>query len=110
MALAIYVLLSTAMYYLGSRALITEPIWKLYPSAFARFMDCAACTGFWWGLIWAVVVGQSFQVNVGPFPAQHVATPPLVGLCMLVLVPIAAAAMHRGLEILGVAVIEDDSQ
>lgn len=108
MIILLYALLSAAMFYLGSRAKITEAIWSLYPQSFARFMDCAACTGFWWGLIWHVVIGARFEIDLGPMPAGHVATPLIAGLCTLVLTPIVAAMMHYGLAVLGSAVPAED--
>lgn len=102
--LGFYALICAAMFYLGSRALITESLWRLYPAWLARFMDCAACTGFWWGLIWSIVLGQTFQINVGSLPWWHIATPLVVGLCMIVLTPIAAGLMQYGFDLLGVTV------
>lgn len=101
MNLILYALLSAAMFYLGSRALITRAIWSRYPQRVAQFMDCAACTGFWWGTIWALIIGRYFELDAGPLPALHPATPALVGLCMVVLTPLSAAAMQWGLDYLG---------
>jgi hypothetical protein len=106
--LFLYVLLSAAMFYLGSRAKITEALWSQYPRAVAAFMDCAACTGFWWGTIWHCTIGRPFGVDVFVLPAQHPATPALVGLCTLVLTPIAAAAMHYALMMLGSVPLPED--
>lgn len=108
MIILLYALFSTSMFYLGSRALITEALWTLYPPRFARLMDCAACTGFWWGLIAHVAIGRTFGVDVGPLPADHVATPLVAGLAMLVLTPILAACMHLGLKVLG-SVVDPDA-
>jgi apolipoprotein N-acyltransferase len=48
----IYPVLTASLWYLFSRAKITEPIWSSYGDGdFAYMMDCAACAGFWWGLV-----------------------------------------------------------
>jgi hypothetical protein len=107
--LILYAILSTAMFYLGSRALITEGVWRYYPPRLARFMDCAACTGFWWGMIWHVVIGCPFELDITPIPPEPVAGPLVAGLCMLVLTPIVAALMQVALERLGTVVDDSDA-
>jgi len=101
MPLIIYSLLCAAMFYLGSRAVVTSFLWSRYPKKLARFMDCAACTGFWWGLFWSVVV---------PFDILGLAagwmTSGVIGLCMLVLTPIAAGLMQVALDHLGSVQVE----
>ena len=104
--LLVYALLTTSLYYLGSRATLTEPLWSRYPAALARFFDCSACAGTWYGL--AVGIAAS---TVGP------ATPPgllsesyspiVVALCSMVWTPILAGFMQAGFERLGSAVPED---
>ena len=42
--------LTAVFYYLSARATITEPLWRRYPPALDRFLSCAACSGFWYGL------------------------------------------------------------
>lgn len=108
-ALILYPLLSTALYYLGSRALITEAIWRRYPPELARFADCAACTGFWWGLILALTLGQHEHMDFLSLSHDDLVTPIVVAFCSLVWTPIVAGLMQRGLDFLGVAVtqIED---
>lgn len=100
-----YPLITAALFYLGSRAKITEAIWSRYPAPFARFMDCAACTGFWYGVI------VQFIAGLGPrhlgflgFEASDPMTPIIVGLCSLVWTPVFAALMMLGLDHLGTAV------
>src|SRR5690349_20665022 len=100
-ALVIYSLLSAALYYLGSRALITRALWSRYPRRIAGFMGCAACVGFWWGLILAMTLGRDTGIDVGPFQALDPKTPILVGLCMITLNPVTAAIMQWGLDHLG---------
>lgn len=110
MTLLLYTLLSSAFFYLGSRALVTRWLWSRYPASFAIFADCAACTGFWFGLILALTLGRHQNLSVFELSADAWLTPPIVGLCMLVLTPIAAGLMQRGLDSLGSAVPADDQQ
>jgi hypothetical protein len=98
--LAIYALISTALFYLGSRALITRALWEAYPPWLTKLMDCPACVGFWWGMIMHLV-SRRLDLDVGPLPIEHPASPVLVGLCMLVLTPIVAGFMQHGLDLVG---------
>lgn len=104
MILGLYTLLATALFYLGSRAKITSWLWSRYPHDFASFMDCSACTGFWWGFFAHLTIGVYYDCAIGPMPANHPATPIVVGLCTLVLTPMVAGLMQRGLELTGSAV------
>ena len=102
----LFSLLSAALFYLGSRARITERLWSKYPPALARFMDCAACTGFWWGILLAIAFGAAEPTSYFGLDVSKPITWPLVGLCSIVLTPIAAGLMQHGLDQLGVAVVE----
>lgn len=111
-ALLIYALLTPALFYLGSRAVITSWLWSRYPPKLARFMDCAACSGFWYG----VAVSLALRLPVYPgdvptgsenYPGSFVLTPFVVGLCAIVWTPIVAGIMQAGFERLG-SVVEDD--
>jgi hypothetical protein len=102
--LLLYPLLTAALYYLGSRAKITSWLWSKYPPALASFMDCAACTGFWYGFLVECVYG-----GAEPMFAPYALTEPFrvglsaitVGLCSLVLTPIVANVMQNSLFMLG---------
>lgn len=107
-ALLLYSLLSAAMFYLGSRAMITQSVWTHYPPAFARFMDCAACTGFWWGVIGAFTIGRANRLDFFGLDPWAYWTPALVGLCTLVTTPLFAHAMQDALEGLGTIVTTDE--
>lgn len=96
MTYALILILPVAFYYLGSRAVITRWLWSRYPARFARFMDCAACSGFWYGA--AVAAGLKI-----PWENLFIA-----GLVTLVTTPIGAAIMQHALELLGTAVPEAD--
>lgn len=111
MSILIYSLLSSSLYYLGSRALITQPVWSMYPPRFAAFMDCAACTGFWWGVILSWTLGQIYGVRMFELGLDPVTNTIVTGLAMITLNPIAAGLMQRGLDTLGTAfTTEDDDQ
>jgi hypothetical protein len=105
-ALILYSLLSAALFYLGSRAIVTRWLWSRYPPRFASFMDCAACTGAWLGAILATVLGRHVPIDVFELSALAWYTPIVVGLCMIVLTPIVAGLMQRGLDSLGSAIVE----
>lgn len=103
-----FVALSTAFYYLGSRAVITQWLWSRYPSKLATFMDCPACSGFWYGVILAIVfgwfsIGGYDQAPLGLDPHAFT-TPIIVGLSSLFWTPIGAAIIHKAIEVNGSAV------
>jgi len=47
---ALYVAVSTALYMLLARDLITRGLWSRYPKWAEKFTLCAACSGTWYGL------------------------------------------------------------
>lgn len=103
--LLLYASLTSALFYLGSRALLTAFLWTRYPPKLARFFDCPSCTGFWWGVIATIVVPPPWYT----WPFYHEwSSPIIVGLCAIVWTPIVAGLMQRGFESLGSAVPEDD--
>ena len=108
MILGLYTLIAAALFYLGSRAMITAPVWQRYPPAFARFMDCPACTGFWWGCLSHLYLGRVFGVGIGPLPWWRVETLIVAGLCTLVLTPIVTGLLQRGFESTGSAIDMQD--
>jgi hypothetical protein len=94
----ILALLTTSAFYLGSRAVVTEFLWSRYPVRFARFMDCAACSGAWYGGIAGAVLGPN--LDLPPILTVYYG-PALIGLCSVVWTPILAGVMQRGFEQLG---------
>lgn len=100
----LFSLLSAAFYYLGSRALVTAFIWRRYPVGFTRFMDCAACTGFWYGLAISFAVPVPY---LGLTPASW-AYHPVAALCSIVSTPIAAGVMQAMLDRLGLIELPED--
>lgn len=106
--LIFYAVLAAAMYYLGSRAKITEWLWSKYSDELTKFMDCSACTGFWWGFLISGTVGRVFEVDIGWAPWWHPVTPMVVGLSCVVLVPMVASLMQMGLDRLGSVLPPDE--
>lgn len=100
--LLVYSLLTSACYYLGSRATLTRELWSRYPPKLAAFMDCAACTGFWYGLGWAILF-QCRGTTSMSF-AQEWYSSIIIGLCSIVTTPIVAGLMQAGFERLGSSV------
>lgn len=95
-------LLAAALYYLGSRAELTRPLWSRYPARFASFMDCSACSGFWYGAGLATTVGYWNRFTYLGLDLHDPWSWPLVGLASIVTTPIVAGLMQRGIDALGV--------
>lgn len=89
--LVLYAMLATSFWYLGSRALVTRALWTRYPRWLATFMDCPACTGFWWGLILALTARFTTWL---PSTGFH---PIFVGIACIFLVAVGAGIMQRAL-------------
>jgi len=104
--LFIYSLLTSAAFYLGSRAKITAFVWSRYPRKLASFMDCAACTGFWYGLVFGALL--SAYLPIGSIPGGVYVI--VVALCSIVTTPIVAGLMQAGFERLGSAISDDESE
>lgn len=51
----IYPLMTTALFYLFARAVITEWLWSRFPWWLTYVTQCAACSGFWYGGICTAV-------------------------------------------------------
>lgn len=105
-ALGIYALLTSSAFYLGSRAVITRALWSRYPRRLAAFMDCAACSGFWYGLGFALLLRDKLSQPFGAGIPSSI----LVGLCSIITTPIVAGLMQAGFERLGSAVEDPDDQ
>lgn len=93
MIVALYVTLTTALYYLVSRAKVTEFAWSRYPKWLDYWTSCAACSGFWYGLGIAAVIGRSR--GWAPFGLDATAwfTPFVVAATTMVWTPILARLM-----------------
>jgi hypothetical protein len=106
--LILYALLTSSMFYLGSRAVVTRFLWSRYPAGFAAFMDCSACSGTWYGLVVAFTGGYVFHLSFMGLPGESWATAAIVALCSMTWTPIVAGFMQRGFDTLGSAVSESD--
>lgn len=105
----VYALLTSATFYLGSRAVITQWLWSRYPPRLARFMDCAACAGFWYGVIVGALGTWAFEpAGSGLLGIREWYSPVIIGLCSIVWTPIVAGYMQAGFEQLG-SVVDDDA-
>jgi hypothetical protein len=89
-SLVLYCLMTTACFYLGSQAVITKWAWSHYPRWLDKFMSCSACSGFWYGLLAAFVLGWGFDLPFLGLDGRHWATPIVVGLGSIVWTPILA--------------------
>lgn len=107
-SLIFYTLASTALWYLGSRALITHSIWTRYPPKVAKFFDCSACSGFWYGFVFAATLGRHRDYAFLDLAGREPYTPFVVGLCMIAAVPICAGLVQWGFWQAGEAATHDD--
>jgi hypothetical protein len=107
-SILIYAMLTSAAFYLGSRAAITRWLWGSYPPWLARFMDCSACFGTWAGLGFGMLLSWGPGLSLPSIPAAEWYSPFLIGLCSMVWTPIVAGLMQRGFEQLGSALPEEE--
>ena len=105
--IVLYALLTTAAFYLGSRAVITAWLWSRYPPKLARFFDCAACSGWWYGLVIGMALSWGIGISPLGIPATEWYSPIVIAFGSLVWTPILAAVMQMGLERLGSAVDDE---
>jgi hypothetical protein len=94
-------ILPVSFYYLGSRAMITHWLWSRYPKPLAKFMDCAACSGFWYGFGCAVIFGHWYEVSIFDLEPEKALTWILTGLVTLTTTPIGAAIHTRAFAAIG---------
>jgi sterol desaturase/sphingolipid hydroxylase (fatty acid hydroxylase superfamily) len=99
-ALLLYPLLTTAMYYLLARAEITRFLWSRYSPRVDRFMACAACTGFWYGLAVAIW-GRYAELTFMALSGDAYYTPLVIGLCSMIWTPVVAWLHLAALDRLG---------
>jgi len=90
--------LSTALYYLGSKAQITRAIWSRYPDWLDNFMLCSACFGTWAGFALGAAFGLWQHLPLLGLPGGHPATVVAAGLCTMVWTPVFADRMAGALE------------
>jgi hypothetical protein len=97
--LVIYPLLCVAAFYLLAQARITEPIWSRYPDRLDAFMQCSACTGFWYGL-GCGALGWAQDWNFLLLDGRDWLTPLIVAFCGIVWTPILARVHTEALYVL----------
>lgn len=102
-SLALYALLSTALYYLFARAMITKSLWSRYPAWLDYYTSCAACSGFLYGGTVALAIGWTQDLPFLGLEGRFWATPIVVGLGSMVWTPVLAEIHIRALLQLGVA-------
>jgi hypothetical protein len=109
MSIFIYMLVTPALYYLGSRAMITSWLWLRYPARLSLFMDCSACSGTWYGAIVGVIGGYVLGLPFLGLDGNSWPTIIIIALCSMTWTPIIAALMQWAFETLGSAVPIDDA-
>lgn len=106
-AALLYPLLTTAAYYLLARAQISKFIWSRYPARLDRFMSCASCTGFWYGLALSATLGRELELPLMSIPADSPYLPFVVGSCAIIWTPIVSWLHLAALERLTVPEVEE---
>jgi hypothetical protein len=109
MAIILYMLVTPALYYLGSRAMITSFLWLRYPARLSLFMDCSACSGTWYGAIVGSIGGYYLDLPFLGLDGDRPATIIVIALCSMTWTPIIAALMQWAFETLGSAAPIDDA-
>ncbi len=107
MAIFLYMLLTPSLYYLGSRAIITQFLWSRYSPKFARWADCSACSGTWYGALVGFIGGYGCGLSFLGLPGNAGGTIIAIALCSMTWTPIMSALMQFSLNSLGTAV-EDE--
>lgn len=95
-AVVLYALVTTTMYYLGARALITQWLWSRYPAWLDKLTLCAACSGFWYGLAIGAW-GYWRAIPYGPLPGDRWDTVIAIGVASSVTTAIGAQLLLRAL-------------
>jgi hypothetical protein len=102
MTIVLYSLLTTALYYLFARAMITKPLWSRYPPWLDYYTMCAACSGFAYGVVVALAIGWTQDIPFLGLPGRFWVTPVVVGLGSIVWTPILGDFHVRALQNLGI--------
>ena len=109
-ALVLYPLLTAALYYLGSRAVITQALWSRYPPRLAAFMDCPYCTGTWYGALVALIGGFYLDLDFLALAGDAWPTIVVVALCSMMWTPMVAAVAQHSFYVLGTALGTESSE
>lgn len=102
MLLVLFVLVTTALYYLFARAQITSWLWTRYPPFLDRLAKCPACSGWWLGLVVGIIAAAAEQRFLGlswdRVPLVGVwSSVPVIGLCSMVWTALGFAYMQEAL-------------
>jgi hypothetical protein len=103
MTILLYPLLTVAVYYLLSRAVITRWLWSRYPGWLDRYTLCAACSGFAYGVAVALAIGWTQDLPFLGLSGRFWVTPVVVGLGSIVWTPILGDFHVRALQNLGIS-------
>lgn len=93
-AIFVLPLITAALYHLGARAVITQAIHSRYPAWLAGFMNCAACSGTWYGFACGTI---GLIAGVPFLGSTAIWTPLVVALMSMVWTPIVAAVHERAM-------------
>lgn len=106
--LLLYALVTPALFYLGSRAVITSWLWAWYPPKLASFMDCSACSGTWYGALVAYIGGYHLGLDVAGLQGDTPVTVAFVAVASMTWTPIIAGLVQKGFDALGSIVTEPE--
>src|SRR5258706_1320967 len=111
MSLILYALVTPALFYLGSRAMITSWLWSKYSRKLSSFMDCSACSGTWHGFLVGILGGYGLKLPFLGLPGESPSTVVAVALCSMTWTPIVSGLVERGFDALGTTVelVEEDA-
>lgn len=101
------ILIVTALYFLGSRTVITQPLWSRYPKGFAKFMDCPMCAPTWYGLL-VSIVAVCLDYTYPGLSNWH--APFVIALSSMVITPLTAAIVEFSVEKVGMAAHTTDEE
>lgn len=107
MIVILYILLTSATYYLTAHARITSWLWRRYPPAVERFAQCAACSGAWYGFFWGVI-GAWQQWSFLGLPGRAPLTILMIGFGSVVWTPIVAHAQLHALHALSASFVSNE--
>lgn len=96
--------ITPALFYLGARAKLTQPLHSRYPAWLSGFMNCAACAGAWYAMATAAVfLAAGWTV----FYSTSWWAVPTAGLASIWWTPIAVDLQESALLRLGAPTYED---
>lgn len=100
--LLLYALLTTAVYYLLAKAMITRWLWSRYPAWLDYYTSCAACSGFLYGGVIAFAIGWPLNLSLLGIPGRSWIAPTIAAFGSLVWTPILANLHIQALLALGI--------